>query len=323
MDETAEAQGTVCPAGYVNIAPEIGGIVKAIYVSEGDDVKAGDTVLLLASGDLEFDVERTRQTLIEARARLLEIEEEYHNLKTSESYETGILLADLVGAKRSMEIAEADYERATKLFEKELISEQAKERAELEFELRKSNYRVLRERQAMLEDRYLRRIEERKRSVELARQAYELAEQKLARAVVISPIAGTVLTAHAEDLLGTKAVEGAVLVQIGDCSNVEFVAMVGENDIPKVRVGQEAKIFINAYPHRQYKVFTGRVKDVSSVPDPTKSGVAFECRIGIDEPWVKLSTTRQYLKPGLSGKAKIVIEPNVRLSRKILEGISK
>jgi multidrug resistance efflux pump len=323
MDETVEAFGKVFPFDHANVAPEVSGIIKQVKVREGDQVKDGDTLLLLVSDDLKFQVERSRQALADARSRLFEAEEDYRNLTTSESFEISAVLADLVAAKRRMEIEKTNYERQEELFKRGLISEEEKERAKLGYDVTESNYRVLEQRKILLVSRYQHLIEERQRNVELAQQAYDLAQQRLEKTVILAPISGAVLTPNIDELIGTKAIEGQPIIQIGNLSQMKFIVNINETDIPKVDIGQEAKIYINAFPHRRYKVFEGKITEVSLAPQVTKSGVIFETKIEIDEPWVEVSEFRLYLKPGLSGKAKIVIKPNVRLIEKIFKGIAK
>ncbi len=323
MDETVEAFGTVFPANQVNVAAEISGIVREVEVQEGDEVKVGDTLALLVSDDLKLQVEQSRQSLADARARLVEVKEEYKNLTESESFEISAVLADISAARRRMELAKTNFERAESLFVKNLISRDSLERAELTYDLAESYCLVLDARKRVLENRYQRQIKLRGRSVQVAQQAYDLAQQRLKRTAILAPISGTILTPKTDELTGTKAVEGRPLLQIGDLSQIKFVASINEADIPRVDVGQEARIYINAFPHRQYKAFEGRVAEVSSAPQVTKSGVAFEAEIHLDEPWVDVSESRLYLKPGLSGKAKIVIKPNVRLIEKIFKGVAK
>ena len=323
MDETVEALGAVFPETYVNIVPEVSGIIKEVRVRDGDEVKAGDTIFLLASDELELRMEQSREAFEEAQVRLWEIEKEYENLTASGSYVTSAILADTLAARKRMEIVRTDYDRKQKLFERDLISREDRDRAKVDYELASSYYRVLKDRLTMLKDRYQRQIKKSKHSVELAQQGYDLAQRKLEKTIGTSSVDGTVLTSNTDQLVGTKAVEGQPLIQIGDLSQMTFVARVKESDIPRVLVGQEVKIYVNAFPHRQYKVFTGQITTISSAPKVTELGVIYETRIKIDKPWVEVSASRFYLKSGLSGKAKIVIERNVRLIESILKGIAK
>jgi membrane fusion protein, heavy metal efflux system len=58
----------------------------------------------------------------------------------------------------------------------------------------------------------------------------------------------------------------ATAFTIADLSQVWVVCDVYENDIPKLQVGQEVKITVNAYPDRP---LTGRVSDIGPILDPS------------------------------------------------------
>jgi cobalt-zinc-cadmium efflux system membrane fusion protein len=58
----------------------------------------------------------------------------------------------------------------------------------------------------------------------------------------------------------------ATAFTIADVSHVWVVCDVYENDIPKLQLGQEAKITLNAYPDRP---LTGRVSDIGPILDPS------------------------------------------------------
>ena len=322
-DKTIEAPGMIALMDYVNVASEISGIIRDFQVQEGDAVKTGDTIFLIGAGDLEFEVERSRLAEAEARAGLAKLEEEYRNLTASESFETIAVLADLAAAQKRMEFAGAQYGRADSLAKRGLLSEEDRDRAKLEYELQESYYRVLQQRLTMLESRYRRQIEDQQNRVELAERAYCLVQQKLAKTVITSPISGTVLTPQIDQLIGTKAVEGQPVVRIGNLSQLKFVARVSENDIPEVQIGQEVKVFVNAFPHHLYKCFAGKVAKIPSAAEATEIGVTFPTDIELQELWVETAESRFYLKPGMSGRAEIVIKKNVGLIKMILDGIAK
>src|SRR6202000_1688658 len=53
---------------------------------------------------------------------------------------------------------------------------------------------------------------------------------------------------------------------VADLSSVWILCDVYENDLPKLQIGQEAKIKLDAYPDR---VLTGRISDIGPVLDPS------------------------------------------------------
>ena len=317
MDETVRAFGIVEPAHYKEVKPKVDGIIEKILVREGDGVKKGDTLATLHADELRFQVKKSKQVLAQAKADLSQLKEEYQNLILSESFETTSAFANLFQAQRSAEIAKEKYERAQELYEKNLISSEDRDDIRLNYELSQSQYRALKERAELLERRYLLQIREKEKEVELAEGECELAMERLKRSVITAPISGEILTQRVEELVGTKVIEGEAILEIGDLTEMNFIAEVDEADIPNVRLGQEARIFINAFPHRRYKVFQGKVLTISPKPELTNRGIVFEVKLKIANPWVKVSSSLLPLKPGLSGKAMIIIRHNVRLIQRV------
>jgi len=322
-DRTVEATGMIVPVEEFEICPEIDGLIERVLVEEGEAVAEGDTLIRIDCEDLDFRHQQARREVSEAEADLAEIKAEYRNLTTSESFEISAVLADIVAAEKRMEKARLNFERTEELYEKDLVSLDQKEDAELTYDLAKSNYRVLKQRRDVLESRYQRLIEEKKQQVRLLRRACDLAARQLARAVLTAPQSGVIMTRHPERLEGTRAVRGEPLLRIGDMSDLKFSAMVSENGIPEVHRGQDVEIFINAYPHREYKVFRGHVIDIAGIPVSASTGVAFEITADIDEPWVENDSIRVPLMPGMTGRAEIVVESEVRLIEKLLDVIGR
>ena len=62
---------------------------------------------------------------------------------------------------------------------------------------------------------------------------------------------------------------GTVLLTIADMSVIEAEVEVDETDIPQVKLGQKAKITIDAIPD---KTFTGKVTEIGNSPIQTRRG---------------------------------------------------
>ena len=85
---------------------------------------------------------------------------------------------------------------------------------------------------------------------------------------VYAPISGVIVAQNVTNAAaaGVTYTGSSNAFTIADLSVVWIVCDVYENDLPKVRLGQEAQIRLNAVPG---KVFSGRVSDIGPVLDPT------------------------------------------------------
>jgi len=84
---------------------------------------------------------------------------------------------------------------------------------------------------------------------------------------VYAPISGVIIGQNVTNAAaaGVSLSGSATAFTIADLSTVWILCDVFENDIPKLRVGQEAKIKLVAYPD---KLLTGRIGDIGPVLDP-------------------------------------------------------
>ena len=85
---------------------------------------------------------------------------------------------------------------------------------------------------------------------------------------VYAPVSGVIIGQNITNAAaaGVTLSGTATAFTIADLSTVWILCDVYENDLPKVRLGQEAQIKPAAYPD---KIITGRVSDIGPVMDPT------------------------------------------------------
>ena len=95
----------------------------------------------------------------------------------------------------------------------------------------------------------------------------ENAKTDLSKVRIESPINGIVTRRNIEEgetaVVGTMNNAGTVLLTIADMSVIEAEVEVDETDIPTVRIGQLAKITIDAMPGHS---FTGKVTEIGNSP---------------------------------------------------------
>ncbi|MGA2539044.1 MAG: efflux RND transporter periplasmic adaptor subunit [Terracidiphilus sp.] len=85
---------------------------------------------------------------------------------------------------------------------------------------------------------------------------------------VVAPISGVIIGQNITNAAaaGVTLSGSATAFTIADLSTVWILCDVYENDIPKLRLGQEARFVLNAYPDRPIK---GHISDIGPVLDPS------------------------------------------------------
>lgn len=85
---------------------------------------------------------------------------------------------------------------------------------------------------------------------------------------IYAPISGVIIAQNVTNAAaaGVTYAGSATAFTIADLSEVWILCNVYENDLPKVHLGQEAQIRLNAYPDKR---LTGRISDIGPVLDPS------------------------------------------------------
>jgi multidrug efflux pump subunit AcrA (membrane-fusion protein) len=102
--------------------------------------------------------------------------------------------------------------------------------------------------------------------------------------------------------LGQSVEPATVLFRIGDRSQVNVVARVYEEDLGKVRVGQDTTVRTLSYPDR---AFVGKISLVGPTLDPLSRTV---------EVWISLANPDGLLKPNMFARVGIVLRQQQALS---------
>ncbi len=192
--------------------------------------------------------------------------------------------AEFEQAQANLDIAQAElkqaqhtYDRRDQLFQKGLISEE--ELGVIDLNLAVAKGKLVQ-----------------------ARTALERAQERLAEAVVRSPIAGIILQKYVEEgqiiASGVSNVSGGTpIADIADMSSVNVEAGIDEIDIGKIRVGQPALVLAEAYPERRFK---GRI--VRIAPEAT-----IEQNVTLFNVIIEVENKEGKLKSGMNANVEITI----------------
>jgi HlyD family secretion protein len=224
--QVVSATGKVQPEVEVKIAPEVSGEVIKLGFREGAPVKKGDLLLAIKPDFYEAQVEQQEANLIAARASALQ-------------------------SKAQLRKAQDDLRRNEELFAQKLISDSEIATARTSVEVALANVANA--------EAQIRRTE----------GSLNQARDQLTKTVIYAPIDGRVTalaTEVGERVAGTGSYGGAEVMRVADLANMEVRVNVNENDIVNVKVGDKAKISIDAVPNRK---FQGEVKEIGAAAKVT------------------------------------------------------
>jgi HlyD family secretion protein len=275
----------------------------------------------LEAGPRREEIDAARATVAQARARLDELLAGTRRPAIEEAR------AALAGAEATRVWTERDLARARELYGQQLIAAQEVDRARQAFEVAAAQERSARERltlavegarpeqvaaaRAELEAAEERlallragtrpaQIEAARHQVGQARSALALARARLREMTLVAPTDGVVL--HKSLEAGEMASPGVPVVTLMDPRDVWVRAYLPEEDVGRVRLGDPARVRVDAYQGRD---FAGRVTEIASEAEFTPRNVqtkkervnlVFRIKIAVDNP-------AGVLKPGMPADA--------------------
>ena len=218
----------------VSVAPKVSGQIIKTYITDNQFVKEGELVAEIDPADYEVKVEAAEATYNKV---LL-------NQKNAQ--------ANLVAANSAIDLAQKDLERYTKLYEAGAVSRQALDMAQAKYDSAQANLTSANE--AILSSEQNQKVAD--ADLKTAKAALDQAKLNLSYTKIYAPQSGTVTS---------RRVEKGMYVQVGTPlfiivpENVWVVANFKENQLEKMKVGQDVDIKIDTYSK---KTFKGKVDSI-------------------------------------------------------------
>ena len=258
--ETVAATGKVQPETEVKISPEVAGEIIELPVEDGKEVKKGQLILKIRPDSYQALFDQQQAAI-----------------STAESVSGQ--------QKASMEKAGQDLKQAEDLFQKKLISQTEMLAAQTTYDAAKSMY------QSGLH------------SIEGAKASSSQARDQLSKTTIYSPLNGVVTVLNSklgERVVATNQFAGTEVMRVADLNHMQAVVDVNENDVVHVKLGDQAKVSIDAYGDRK---FNGTVEQIANTGKTTGSGTQEE--VTNFEVKIRLDGHNMRLRPGLSCTADI------------------
>jgi len=252
IQKTSVVTGTVIPEDEVDIKPQLNGIIDNILVEEGDIVEIGQLIAIIKVVPDERSVYGAR--------------------------------AQVTAARLTVQNAERQIKRAKELFEKQIISQQDYEDAELNYNTAKENLIAA------------------QNDLEILRKG-SVAGSSTANTNIRATVSGTILEIPVK--LGDQVIaannfnEGTSVAIIADLNKMIFEGQVDEAEVGKLEMGQSLKVNMAAIPGRE---FDAVLKFVA--PKGTEQGGAVQFKIEAD---LTLDEDT-FVRAGYSANGSLVVE---------------
>jgi len=283
ITETVNASGKVYPEVEVKVSPDISGEIVELNVNEGDSVKRGQVLARIYA-----DIYLTQRDQVAAGV-------------TQSKAQLSNSVASLEGLKAQMDNLKVIYERQKKLLAGKVISLSELEQAEQNYLTALANYNAAKE-----------GLKSGEASIQNAQAQLAKADKDLSRTVITSPMDGIISLKKGERVAGNSFNVGTEMMRVADMSSIEVQVDVGENDIPKVKLGDTAIVEVDAYTNRKFK---GLVYKIANPNTSTTTGTTTSTEVTNYKVHIRLlpqsyhdltiSTHGFPFRPGMSASADI------------------
>ena len=239
------APGKIEPRTQVKISADIMGKIIRLAVKEGERVKQGQLMLQLDDTQYRAALNQSRAALASARVRL----------KDSESL---------------LRVAESNYVRQKALWDQKVLSQAEWDQASSSIETARAAMSTARE------------------EVTRSEAAFTGAQDNLSKTRFVAPFDGVVSALNVEQgeivITGTMNNAGTQIMVVSDLSRMLVRADVDETDVVDMKLGQKAKITVDAMPDTS---FVGTVVEIGntakrSIVSTAEGETNFEVKVVFD-----------------------------------------
>ena len=225
--ETVNASGKVYPEVEVKMSPDISGEIVELNVAEGDSVKKGQVLARIYA-----DIYATQRDQASA-------------IVNQQQAQVANVSASIEAIRAQLDQAKKTYDMQKQLFDEKVISQSEFNTADAAYKSAQANLNAAKQ-----------NIRGSQAGVQSARAALSKANKDISRAALVSPMEGVVSLLNVkkgERVVGSSLMAGTEMMRIADLRKIEVRVDVGENDIPKIHLGDSATVEVDAYNNRKFK----------------------------------------------------------------------
>ena len=244
---------------YINpVSARAGGFIKEVLFNEHEEVKQGDTLVILDNSEYLQKVKEAEAILEDTRAQQLILDA---GIKSAQAA-TLVNQDHINSAKARLWQQEQDVKRFSNLLKEEAVTLADYESVQTKYDVSKSDYSAAIN-SLKTGDSKVRELQSRYNSLFAARKRAEalldLARLNLGYTIITSPYSG--YTGRKNILEGQQVQAGQPLVSIVNTSNKWVIANFKETQVTGMYIGQPVQVEADAIPGR---IFQGEIEAISA-----------------------------------------------------------
>jgi len=285
---TIEESGTI-ESTDVLLSSQVAGTLQNKYFDEGDEVFAGDTLLVIDPYRYQLQVIQANSQLKAADAKLKLM------LKGARKEDIYSSRQAVNNAEINFKKLDKDRQRSQNLLSTNSITQKQFDDVNAYWELAKNQLKIAKQKLKKIKSVFRpEEIQQAEANLENAEAMKNLAEKNLSDCFITSPQDGMIVEFYPEK--GESIMPNASLVKVSNLSQMEIVIYVSETDLPNVKLNQNATIKIDAFTDKNYE---GKVIFISPVAEFTPKNIqtkdertklVFAVKIRVDNPEFELKS---------------------------------
>ncbi len=242
-----EAVGVLTPKTVTTLSSKVMGMITAFNKREGEEVSSSEVIITIDDAEINADMAALEAGIAEIASNKIELEKNLALAETGKS-----------AAAAQLDLASSTYQRIKTLYQSKTIAVQEFEKAEAAYKMASSK---MNEAKAQIEVIISKRAQ-----IEAKEKQIQANIQKMNRmkqyTKVNSPIDGRITARQTE--VGMLASPGMPLVTVEDYKNMLFSAVVPEQIINKIKLGDKVKVIVDVI---EDQVFVGDVTEIAPTGD--------------------------------------------------------
>lgn len=306
ITEMVSASGKIYPEFEVKISSDVSGEIVDLMVQEGDSVTKGQLLLRINPETYQASLERLIANSSSSKAQIANSRSQVAQLE-----------ANLVQVKAQLQNAQNAHNRNIQLKKDGIISTADFETTETQLRTAEANVKSA--------EANIQAAKESVKAAEFntasAEASVKEARENLARTSIYAPASGIVSLLNVEEgerVVGTLQMTGTEILRIANMNTMEVQVDVSENDVLRVKIGDEANIEVDAYLG---EIFKGKVTEIANSAQSVMSATStdqvtnFTVTVRIEPSSYRdiKNNVRFPFRPGMSASVDIKTETKTKI----------